>query len=71
MLDVGSAEVRTKGEDAIQQLDTRTDINAVILDVNMPGMGGAATLPPVFRARPPISWGPRPYFQHLRFRTLL
>ncbi len=42
------------GEDALKQLAREEDIHAVILDVNMPGMGGAATLPRIREMRPDL-----------------
>lgn len=44
----------SNGEEALKQLDQEPDIKTVILDVNMPGMGGAATLPRIREMRPEL-----------------
>jgi PAS domain S-box-containing protein len=42
------------GEEALQKLEAGLPVDLVILDMNMPGLGGAATLPLLRRLRPTV-----------------
>ncbi len=48
------ATVVDSGEEALAQLEAGLRVDLIILDLNMPGMGGAAALPIIRRLRPEV-----------------
>ena len=49
-----SIAVASSGEAALERLEQGLEVDAVILDVNMPGLGGEQTLPRLRRLRPDL-----------------
>ncbi len=49
-----TAHVASRGEEAIQMLSDGLTVDLVILDMNMPGLGGAETLPRLRALRPQL-----------------
>jgi CheY-like chemotaxis protein len=49
-----SVAIASSGEGALQRLEQALEIDVVILDMNMPGLGGAQTLPLLRNLRPHV-----------------